>query len=764
MRIRNHVLAAFLLSIASNSSLAQSQIEEVIVTANKRSESLQDVGSAVTAISGQVMEAANIQDFYDLAEMTPAMVQRSEDETTIRGIGRVGGDASFASTVAVHENGFFLPRGTYWPLLDLTAAEITRGPSGTVFGRNATGGAINIKWRAPEDELSGWADVTTGNYDFKRVRGAVNVPLSSSGDWLSRWTFLDQERDGTLDNVLTPGHLDGHNRDETLGRLFLSGNLSENVMANIRAMYWRRENQYTYARPSDLTVNSGFYESVGGEPPPKDADKAKSDIREVSGGRPGDNRDRRLDFDVNWLIGSYDWIGELSLDFIAGYHKNERRRVVDLDASTTDIIYVDQPAVGDNQSTELRLTTNGDSGVDFMLGLFWAEFAEEAAGTYYVATVPAGADLLLPVSSPVPLPISPTVPVRAEINYQTHESGGSSKAIFLNSTWRLQDTFSSMPSIEFFAGYRVNKDDVATRLVGTQDLFIPDDNPIAVREELFFDVGGDFGENTWELGAKWFATEDQMIYLKRAKGYKSGAVEALPEGSNRVDPEIVNSWELGIKSEFLNRTLQMNLATFYYDYSDLQVLLLESFSSRTENAAKAEVYGVEVEALWQPNDRFTLQLTASYINAYFIDYCTTDLTFPQGSVDPGCEGRGGERDVSGNDVPNAIPWMLATIASYEWPIGRFGYISSMVKFTWSDSYDTHPTNLDSYVLEQYHQTDMHLVWSSRERRWTVDLFVEGIEDEADRYVAPVSIGFKNGLFWSQQLPPKMLGLRVAVKY
>ena len=163
-RTLGFTLAITALSAALPVAQAQDSgvIEEVIVTANKRAESLQDISSAVTALGGDTLETLNLEDFFDVADMTPGMAQRTEDEITIRGVGRIGGDASFASTVAVHENGFFLPRGAYWPFLDIAAVEITRGPSGAVFGRNATGGAVNIKWREPGEDFGGWADATVG--------------------------------------------------------------------------------------------------------------------------------------------------------------------------------------------------------------------------------------------------------------------------------------------------------------------------------------------------------------------------------------------------------------------------------------------------------------------------------------------------------------------------------------------------------------------------------------------------------------------------
>ncbi|MFT5576912.1 MAG: iron complex outermembrane receptor protein [Bermanella sp.] len=755
-------LPSLLFMLCSAAHSAESVIEEVIVTANKRAESLQEISSAVSAYSGDTMEALNLQDFYDIADMTPGMAQRTEDEITIRGVGRIGGDASFASTVAVHENGFFLPRGVYWPFVDIAAVEVTRGPAGSVFGRNATGGAINVKWRQPGDTFGGWLDASSGNYSYHRVRGAVDIPLSDDGSLLTRIAFLEQQRDGTIDNELTGDKLDGHNKDEWLVRGTLAWQPAENIEADLRIMHWQRNGHLNYGRPSEHTRTSGFYEAVGAERPPPENDKVVSNVLEFSDGDASNNTDTRFDLDFRWLLGNNSWFGDIELAGVVGRHNNERRRVSDLDASTVDIVSANQPVDGFTNNAEIRFSTTGDNGFDFMLGVFWAEFFEDGTGATVRAILPVDAgDVLLPGV----LPINLATTVRADLTHLKSELGGESLGLFSNATLRLQEMIHTLPNIEVFFGYRKNSDDVTIDSALQTDVYIPHNLPLAAQSGVsVVNLNDAFDEDTWDAGLKWHLADDHMAYLKRAKGYKAGAVEFAGGELNRVAPEILHSWELGWKSSYFDRRLQANLAVFNYDYSDLQVLVHVGIETSTENAANSEMNGAELELMWAPNAAFFTQLSLAYVSAEFTDYCTTDPTFPQGYTDSACEGIAGERNMSGNQVPNAVPWSAAVVAGYTFDLGDFGTLQPLVKVVWIDAYYTAANNIDPYLLETSHQTDLRLSWRSAADRWSAELFVEHLENDRERFVYPIAVGIKDALFYTTQVPPRMLGLQLGYRF
>lgn len=744
--------------------LAQSGrvIEEVIVTANKRAESIQDISSAVTSLQGDVIERSNIVSFFDIADVTPGMVQQTETNVTIRGIGRTDGTDSFASAVAIHENGFFLPNATGWPLLDLETVEITRGPAGTVFGRNATGGTINSKWRKPEDHFSFSLDATLGNLNEKRLRGVVNVPLIDNDRLNSRWAFVAHQRDGYVDNLYTDGLGDGGTKDEWLWRAYFSSQPTENLRLGLRFMHWLRDNQYVYGQPDEETRTSGIYEKLGGERPPKENDRIRANVDQVNGGRPGWDRTRRLAFDATWSLHDVPLLGPVDLDFLAGKQITEGRQVVDLDASELDIVSLNAAKDRYTENAEIRLSSQNDSPIEWMLGLFWTEFYIDDHPTEIIAVVPVSQQTVTGV--PLPLP-TPSTSARAEIASVKRNRLTESYALFSNFSADLGQLFDIGADLQLFGGYRINYDYDEIEKIELRDIYIPQNNPVAfssAREDNAGDVT--FREPTWELGSKWFINDDHMVYLKLAKGYKAGAIQTADNQLNEVDPEILNALGLGGKNTFLDGTLRMNTALYVYDYTDLQVLIREPDLTRTENAASASLWGLETELQWQMSEGWFSSLALAYSETEFEDYCTNDPVFPQSNTDAACEGKRGRQDLSGKELPNAPSFSASLLLSYSHYFGEAGSLEPSVRVTYTDDFYSFATNHPRYEVEGYTKTDIHLVWRSASERWTVDAYVQHLEDNKDIFLLPVGLGLEGFLFNTVQIAPRTYAVNVKYQF
>lgn len=739
----------------------QAVIEEIIVTANKRTESLQEISSAVTAISDELAQQGDIESFFDIADLTPGMIQQTDREITIRGLGRNGGDASFASTVAVHENGFFLPNGVQWPMVDIGAVEITRGPSGAVYGRNATGGAINSKWHTPEPDWGASVDLTVGDYGTRRGRGHINAPLLDDSRLLSRWAFVHAEHDGHMRNSLTPDHLDPENRDEWLWRVYLTSEPTDSLRIAARYMDWFSDNEYIYGSPDLETRRSGILESLGARPLPDDTYKVRANVLDKNGGRPGWSRIERGEIDLTWSIPIMPLLGNVDLDLLAGEQRHKARRITDLDATEIDIVFQNQEAAGYVRNAELRFSSNNSGGFNWMLGLFWSRFFDDEAPTQVRAIIPVKSSVLLPLPG---IPDQDII-VRAEIEDPLRFRQGKSQALFANATVELETLFQGMPAVELFGGYRINDDDVAIARRRNQDVFIPSDAPAPAQSTSTLTKAADsFREPTWEFGGKWFINDSHMVYVKRAKGYKAGAVESTGGALNRVEPEILEAWEVGSKSAFFDRALTINLSAFHYDYDDLQVFFFENLESRTENAASATIKGIELEAQWRPTKALFTLLSASYLDAKFDEYCTTDPTFPQGFTDPACEGKGGERDLSGNRLANSPRLTLAAFIRYTLDFEEWGTVSPLIKSSYTEDIFTSPTNLQRYEIGAFSKTDVRLAWESQSEQYAAEFFVENIENHREIFLLPVAVGVENALFFFQQVPPRTTGLRVTVRF
>lgn len=738
-------------------------IEEVIVTANKRAESIQDVSSAVTALSGDVLERSNIVSFFDIADVTPGMVQQSESNVAIRGIGRTDGSDAFASAVAIHENGFFLPNATGWPLLDLEAVEITRGPAGTVFGRNATGGTINSKWRKPGSEFGFNLDATVGSYNEQRLRGVVNIPLLDNDRLNSRWAFVSHQRDGYTDNAYTDGLGDGGTRDDWLLRGYLSSQPSDNLRLGMRFMHWFRDNQYVYGKPDEETRTSGIYEDLGGERPPAEDDKLRANVDQTNGGRPGWDRTRRLEFDGTWSLDNLLFLGPVDVDFLFGKNSSEGRQIVDLDGSEVDIVKLNAEKERYTKNAELRFSSQNETGIEWMLGLFWTEFFVEDHPTDITAVVPVSQETV----TGIPLPIGPGVgtSARAEISSEARSRLTESYAVFSNFSADLGQLLNIEPDLQIFGGYRLNFDYDEIDKIELRDIFIPKESPVAfsnAREQNSGDIS--FREPTWELGAKWFVNEDHMLYLKLAKGYKAGAIQTADNQLNTVAPEILNAIELGGKNTFRDGALRINTALYVYDYTDLQVLIREPDLTRTENAASASLWGLETEISWQMDENWFTSVGLAYSETQFDDYCTTDPVFPQNRTDAACEGRRGEQDLSGNDLANAPPLSASALLSYSLYTGGYGTFEPSVRVTYTDDYSNFATNHPRYQIDSYTKTDIHMVWRSASERWTIDAYVQHLEDTKDIYLLPVGLGLEGYLFQTMQVAPRTYGLNIKYNY
>ena len=270
--LKRITLAALCLTAACPTLLAETTrgglyIEEVLVTVNKREESLQDVGASVTALDADMLEAANIEDPFNLAEMTPGVVTRGRENMTIRGIGV---DLIGVPPVAFHENGLFIPNnnvgGNYY---DLAAIELLRGPSGTVYGRNATAGALNLRWNPPVDAAEFKLDTRAANLNERRLRAAINTPLLPN-NWLNaRLAISDHRRDGLVTNLLAEkDRFHGDTKDDQMARLWLQSQPTDSLQLNLRYKYFQRD-QYRISSATTLTRNNGSLEEFGAEPLPQ---------------------------------------------------------------------------------------------------------------------------------------------------------------------------------------------------------------------------------------------------------------------------------------------------------------------------------------------------------------------------------------------------------------------------------------------------------------------------------------------------------------
>ncbi len=806
-------------------------VEKIVVTITKREEALQDVAASITAFDAEQLQNANIQNVADALTLIPNVQIKGDgnEAISIRGISQ---SFTSQSPVAQHMNGLFKFDGRSYTsqFYDLQALEIARGPSGTVYGRNATAGAINLRWNEPTSAAEAFGDYTQGNYDLYQFRGGVNVPFSGVDDenLMGRFVFTRESHDGYIDNVMEPQRSsDPDNADDYMIRGSLLSRPSEDLELHFRS-YWT-ENTFTptASRPrvgeypvgvfsldpslpplpfdaygglhefaaawwaNPLLRGPAFFEGVNslGFSPPASSfteqqiyesvrylltqgsptfgvpafllPRAFDDV--VGGPIPGGDRRVRngrrdsfpndehytifgIEHETDWTIGEIPGAGDVALTLLGGFERTNYDQAVDPDGSELLLADTIQLMENDLYTGEIRLNSKGWETFDWIAGVFWFQRKQDF---HSENSTPFG-DFL-----------------------GDERNADKGFAPFATGFYR------PIPEVELSAGARWNRDEVTASRIQP---------PVGPRgDDEYRHESARFRELTGEVGAKWFWTESKLVYGKWARGYKAGGfnddrTEVLKDHDDdpstpdelvpvllAFSPELVDAWEVGSKNSFFDDKLHLNLTGFWYDYTDLQVPKVTGLTVITDNAAAATIWGLELEAITQPFDGMTLAASVGYLNATFDEFCSDDGANFSNVDDPICEDGltgafDGLSDLEDNRLEDSPKWTTALYSAYDLDLGKRGTLTPVVEFAWIDSYFLRPQNSSIDRVGDHTKTDLRLIWRSPTKRWTVEGFVENLENDIiynrNVYVAE----FSNMMSGFGMLPPRTFGMRVGFNW
>ncbi len=544
-------------------------IEEVLVTAEKREASVQETPIAITAYSHEELELRGIEEIEGLQFSAPNLVISHNSQSPvsyayIRGIGSDQLVAGFDPGVAYHFDGVYVGQPSSMPvdLWDMERVEVLRGPQGTLYGRNTTGGAINVITKNPTDELDGTIDATIGNYDRIRLRGALGGPIVS--DRLNgRLAFIYDEADGYQDNLI------GKNADAT-DHWALRGKLDFRITDSL--------NLLLTAQQFDNNGNQGQKkrESFEGYPVYDGAIPNPSDPRKIA-----KDHEEKLDLENTFLSAKVDWdLGAVRLVSITAYIDNDWFQTMDIDMSSNPLMHQDWNMSTEQFTQEFQLVSNGEGPLEWILGAFY--FDEDLTTDYFFE----------------------------DVNVFTFFNGGTldtkSFAVYGQASYDFRD--SGLP-IRIVAGLRYTDDEKKIDEYQQIPAFLVD---LAGQDKL------SWGEWTGKLGIDWFIADDVMGYFTYSHGYKGGGFSMGQ--FDTYDPEFVDAYEVGLKSTFMDGRAQVNTAAFYYDYQDLQVNFLTFYSFVTNNAAEATIGGVEVESTVLLTDNLLIGGSFTWLDATYDEY------------------------------------------------------------------------------------------------------------------------------------------------
>ena len=584
---KNIFFALFL----STSLVAQDEqyvFEEIIVTAEKRDESLQDLSQAVTVLSSEDLDNRQISSFVDISAIAPGVnVAKNEGfktVITIRGVGYETNQNAIATpSVSYHLDGIYIasPYSLQTEFMDLERIEVLRGPQGTLFGQNSTGGAINVITSAPSlDESTSYGDVTFGDYSLLKTRASFNRPINESV--AVRASFITNKRDGFTDNLSTGQDLDD----------------ADSISARVRLLY----------QPSD-TFRANFTAQIFDENRNGSAQKGLLDTtpnpREL---RQDSQTEHKLEASLYSAVLEWDF-DAYSIKSLTSYQEDDI--LVRRDNDRNDAAYLapfaQLPSEYDpetNKQTTITHEFNIVSAEPYMGKLDWI------AGFFYLDTeidISIRERLDFAWDGFDPIVVSEVLAFGGDVGFiSDSKPERESMSIYGQGTWNHSDTLRSV------FGIRYTEDEVYSEVtnyfgrLGT-DILQVDGSKMTTRLVIEKDLD-----------------ENRMIYASLSKGYKPGGSNLTYGREDVVAPivvlptfeeEVVDAYEVGIKAELPGGRTRINSAFFYYDYEGLQYQATdpELYQGGVNNIAESEIYGAEIELSTFITDSMILDASMSWI-------------------------------------------------------------------------------------------------------------------------------------------------------
>ena len=763
-------------AIAFISATAQAQvIEEVIVTAQKRAENVMDVPISITAFSGDALEKLGTRSLTDIGRFTAGVDMNNNKSLqptySIRGVQTNDWTIGSDPAVAVYVDGVYAARGAgaEAAFVDVERIEVLKGPQGTLFGRNATGGAIHIITHKPSQETEARLKLTGGDYGRRNVEAMYNMPLSD--DVAMRITGSVLRRDGYVDN-LNGDDVNDENRKNV--RLAVLWDASDTTEAILRYSY--EDMDQTGGVTS--TLNAAAFEAAN---PGESWDPFGAGAWDA----PEQLEARKMSsasLEVNHEI------GEMTLTSITGWRDVDTELLEDLDGSNNPMFYFasSNPEESTFFSQEFRLTGATDA-LKWTAGATYTteELEHTTEARFLVSTfesfalppvfrqlgqtitpeqIPAfresarnGTNALLngllgPICrnrncdgiaasffiSSLPgvnknfIQILNSLRPRVEAGYDAPwnervDSKGdySSLAGYGDATWSIND------STNLTAGIRYTYDQKKFDLYTAYQNYLIEPGPgePGVPFGLAFFNGGqpllDSTEN--ESWGSWSGrivldhhlTEDTMVYASIANGFKSGGFNSLNFGpgiETSYDAEEVMNYEIGLKGELLDGALQYSTAVFFYEYDNLQTLELVGVPIPSYNLrnADAEGKGFELEVAWMLTDNWLVAGNYSWLDTEFTEY----------KIIPAA-GETAADDRTGEPRAESPEHKFAVSTQYTWQLGGSGQIVARADYTWSDD----RIAVTDGEVPDYGLTNARISWFSQDAKWEVGLWGTNLTDE-----------------------------------
>lgn len=705
-------------------------LDTVQVFAQKREENLQTVPVSLTAVTGDQLEEKGFSRSDDIAKLAPNVTFAAGNfdatpKVFIRGIGSNEFVQNANTGVGIYIDEVFkgLATGQTFQLYDLERVEVLRGPQSTLYGKNTSGGVINFYTVSPEDEFGVGANVTIGEFGQFETDGYINVPISEQLS--TRLSFATRERDGLFFNEFTGEDEGNRNNWAVRGQALFEPTADFSALAkieigesstdfkNARHVGLYNPNFDPTLPPSDSNPFLAFDVATGQFLPGFDLNNSGVDFLGYTNSpeslRGSSDYPMAEDIETFGATLKLDWsLGWADLTSITAHESVDRVALQDADYSPNAIFHNDWFSESKLTSQELRLT--GENGpLQWLVGAYYYE--DEHDNGIDLAFFECFADPVSPCAAFTPaLTLPPTF-----IDYDYIQET-TNYAFFTQQTFQLTDALSITGGIR----YTWEERSIDATSIST----IPPVVPGFPRFQ---------GEEDWEnvlgkIGIDYEMNENVFLYGSWSQGFKAGnwnggAYNDIGQVDEPADPEVVDTFEIGAKTNWFNNTLRLNASAFTSSVDDMQVFVFQSRVPILQNAAEGEISGIELEFSWLPTDELAIDVSYGYLDATYENFIA-EVTDPSDLSGASVT----SADLSGNRIVQTPENSLTAAATYNRPISPSWELQLGADYSYRS--DVFFTVFNDYLQQDaVGITNLRAGLANLENGFSVTAFVNNVGDE-----------------------------------
>lgn len=746
MSLAVHLSAALSVPLITLSPIAHSaQLEEVVVTARKREESLQRTPVAVTVLNSELIDDARLMSVKDIEALTPNLnfvVSADGSGSTLQAFIRGIGQFDFAVTtdpgVGMYIDGVYMARsiGANLEFSDIERISVLRGPQGTLFGKNTIGGAINVVTRAPSGESEFTGELTLGSFGYTGVKAYGALPLSETVS--GSVSVISKQSDGWQKR---PQGDNGGSEDMFGVRAHLNADFSATWNSHV-IVDSVIQDQSIYPRVlSDFDGSQFFpflYNAFVLAPQAQSCCETNIDNIDRSGTVNPRERDELDTFGTSW-INTWD-LGSTTLKSTTGYRTIESEALRDSDNSANNYFSVETIFDTSQVSQEFILSNNGGD-IDWLAGVY---YSKEDADHYSGVTVAEGlfealSSLPLAVTTPDGIPFAfLAAPLDLTLDYDRNQTT-ESYAAFFNLTYPLSEKL----DLNLAARYTNEEKELQTytlKRASQTPIAVPGPTAASQCSDVVANGAGSsftcsqsWSEFSPKIGLDYTVNDDVLVYGHVSRGFRSGAFNGRPIATEEIsvaNPETVTAYELGLKSQWLDRRVRLNGAVFYNDYKDQQFLVNQSNAASAaglillvDNAGESSLSGLELEATALIGEGLSVSASAAWLDPEYDTY--EQIDFVTGQV----------QDLSYREFRDVPEFTASVFAQYEMPMSNGGELKLRADVSYrSDIYYSNEETLSTY--ERLHAdgfTTMNagVTYKLRGSSWEIGIYGRNLTDERE---------------------------------